>query len=70
MVTEHEHDEWREQNPQAALDEGVTLAIGMVLRLEPDEQRRKQAVNTLIECHRRAQAEFAAVAAGHRPRLN
>jgi hypothetical protein len=64
-IEQHEHDEWREANPLLALNEGVTLAIGMVLRLEPDEQRRKVAIDVLITAHRKAQAEFESIAAGN-----
>jgi hypothetical protein len=60
MVTvEHEHDEWREANPEAALNEAISLAIGAVITHEPDEAKRKAAIDVLIECHRRALAEFA-----------
>jgi hypothetical protein len=69
-IDRDEMDEWRAANPLLALNEGVTLAIGMVLRLEPDEYRRRLAIDTLITAHRKAQAEFAAVAAGHERRLN
>jgi hypothetical protein len=70
MIEQHEHDEWRAANPLLALNEGVTLAIGMVLRLEPDEYRRRLAIDTLITAHRKAQAEFEAIAAGRERRLH
>jgi hypothetical protein len=56
---EHEHDEWREAHPEAALNEAISLAIGAVITHEPDEAKRKAAIDVLIECHRRALAEFA-----------
>jgi len=60
MVTvEIDHDEWREQHPKAALNEAISLAIGAVITHEPDEAKRKAAIDVLIECHRRALAEFA-----------
>jgi hypothetical protein len=65
---QHEYDEWREAHPEAALNEAISVAIGCILTHEPDEQRRKVAIDTLILAHRAAQAEFAAVAAGHAPR--
>jgi hypothetical protein len=41
MVTvEHDHDEWREANPEAALAEAISVAIGCILTHESDEARR------------------------------
>jgi hypothetical protein len=57
MTTLDERDEmeaWREAHPEAALAEAVSVVIGLVLTYEPNEDLRKAAVNTLIECHRRA----------------
>jgi hypothetical protein len=61
MVTPErdEIDEWREANPEAALAEAISVAIGCILQHESDEARRAAAINVLIECHRRALAEFA-----------
>jgi hypothetical protein len=57
-VSRDEVDEWREQHPEAALNEAVTVAVGLVLTHELDEAKRKAAIEVLIECHRRALAEF------------
>jgi hypothetical protein len=67
-MTEHEHDEWRAANPEAALNEAISLAIGCILTHEPNEERRKVVIGTLISAHRAAQAEFAAIAS--KPMLN
>jgi hypothetical protein len=61
-----EMDAWREAHPEAALAETISVAIGCILTHELDETRRKAAIDVLIECHRRALAEFAAA----RPRLH
>jgi hypothetical protein len=53
-----EMEAWREQHPEAALAEAISVAIGCILTHEPDEQRRKVVIGTLIECHRRALAGF------------
>jgi hypothetical protein len=52
-------DEWRKANPEAALAEAVSVAIGCILTYELDEAKRKAAIDVLIECHRRALAGFA-----------
>jgi hypothetical protein len=68
-MTATDHDEiekWREANPEAALAEAISVAIGCILTYESDEVLRKQAVGVLIECHRRALAGFVPV----RPRLH
>jgi hypothetical protein len=59
-------DEWRKANPEAALAEAISVAIGCVLQHESNEARRAGAINVLIECHQRALAGFAAA----RPRLH
>jgi hypothetical protein len=59
MIERDEMDEWRAANPEAALNEAISLAIGAVITHEPDEAKRKAAIDVLIECHRRALAEFA-----------
>jgi hypothetical protein len=59
VVTERdEMDAWRAANPEAALNEAISLAIGAVITHEPDEAKRKAAIDVLIECHRRALAAF------------
>jgi hypothetical protein len=68
--TEHEHDEWRAQNPLLALNEAVGVVVGMVITHTEDETLRKQVVTALIEAHKKAQAEFEAVAAGRGRRLH
>jgi hypothetical protein len=60
MVTvEHDHDEWREANPEAALAEAISVAIGCIHQHESDEARRAAAINVLIAAHQKALAEFA-----------
>jgi hypothetical protein len=59
VIARDEIDEWREANPEAALAEAISVAIGCVLQHESDEAKRKAAIDVLIECHRRALAEFA-----------
>jgi hypothetical protein len=44
------------------------VAIGCILTHEPNEERRKVVIGTLISAHRAAQAEFAAIAS--KPTLN
>jgi hypothetical protein len=51
-------DEWRKANPEAALAEAISVAIGCILQYEPSEAKRAGAINVLIECHRRALAGF------------
>jgi hypothetical protein len=58
-IARDEMDEWREANPEAALNEAISLAIGVILTHESDEAKRKAAIDVLIECHRKALAEFA-----------
>jgi hypothetical protein len=53
----HDHDEWREQHPEAALAEAISVAIGCILTHEPNEALRKQSIGVLMECHQRALAE-------------
>jgi hypothetical protein len=54
-----EVDAWCEAHPEAALAEAISVAIGCVLQHESDEAKRKAAIDVLIECHRKALAEFA-----------
>jgi hypothetical protein len=54
-----EHDEWREAHPEAALAEAISVSISVILQHEPSEAKRAAAINTLIEAHRKAVAEFA-----------
>jgi hypothetical protein len=49
-------DEWRKANPEAALAEAISVSVGCILTYEPDEALRKQAIDVLIVCHRRALA--------------
>jgi hypothetical protein len=58
-----EMDEWREAHPEAALAEAISVAIGCILQHESDEAKRAAAINTLIECHRRACGVCARAAA-------
>ena len=72
-MTTSAHDEmdaWREANPLLALNEAISVAIGCVLTHEPNEERRKVAIDTLILAHRAARAEFAAIASRQPRRLN
>jgi hypothetical protein len=57
-IERDEMDVWREANPLAALNEAVTVAVGLVLTHEPNETKRAAAINVLIEAHRRALAGF------------
>jgi hypothetical protein len=59
MIDRDEMDAWREAHPEAALAEAISVSIGCILRYEPNETKRAAAINTLIEAHRRALAEFA-----------
>jgi hypothetical protein len=63
MVEQHEHDEWREAHPEAALAEAISVAIGCILQHELNETKRAAAINTLIEaesaCGVRARAAAA-----------
>jgi hypothetical protein len=54
--THDEMDAWRRAHPEAALAEAISVAVGLVLTHEPDEARRKAAIDVLIVCHRRALA--------------
>jgi hypothetical protein len=54
-----ELDAWRESHPEAALAEAISASIGCVLQHELNEAKRKAAIDVLIECHRRALADFA-----------
>jgi hypothetical protein len=47
-----EVDQWRAANPEAALAEAISVAIGCILTHESDEAKRKAAVDVLIECHK------------------
>jgi hypothetical protein len=60
MVRERDEvDAWREAHSEAALAEAISVSIGCILQYEPNETKRAAAINTLIEAHRRALAEFA-----------
>ena len=61
LVSRDEMDAWREANPEAALAEAISVAIGCILQHESNEAKRAAAISTLIECHRRAVAGFAPV---------
>jgi hypothetical protein len=52
-------DAWCEAHPEAALAEAIGMSIGCVLQHEPNEAKRAGAINTLIEAHQKALAEFA-----------
>jgi hypothetical protein len=58
LVSRDEMDAWREAHPEAALAEAISVSVGCILTYEPDEARRKAAIEVLIECHRRALAGF------------
>jgi hypothetical protein len=67
-MTAPEHDEvgkCREVTLDA-LNESVSLVIGMVLQHTADEAKRKAVIEVLIACHKAALAGFAP----ERPRLH
>jgi hypothetical protein len=68
MIERDEMDAWCEANPVAALAEAISVSIGVILQHEPSEAKRAAAINTLIEAHRKALAEFEA--AGRDRRLH
>jgi hypothetical protein len=58
-IARDEMDAWRADHPVAALNECVSVALGLIITHEVDAAKREAAANVLIACHKAALAAFS-----------